>query len=136
MPDLQLQQGESFTQKILALMKKRDKKLKRMAYGAGSNVIFLTYSHAQKNYVESYKYHKSLKWLKNEQRILDVEKNCLVPLVFSCMAGVETSARHTIKQLASKVLGRNNLHKHEFRFCTSVHRYHMPTRMLLFQTDN
>ena len=55
-----------------------------------------------KNSVEAYKYHESLKCLKFVQRILDVEKSNLVPLVFSCM-GAQDRPQRALKQLASKI---------------------------------
>ena len=61
-----------------------------------------------KNSVETYKYHESLKCLKYEQRILDVEKSYFVSLVFSCMGGAGPSATRTIKQLASKIAEKKN----------------------------
>ena len=56
----------------------------------------------QKDSVEAYKYHESLKCLKYEQRILDAEKSNFVPLVFSCMRGAGPSTTRIIKQLRSK----------------------------------
>ena len=49
---------------------------------------------------ESYKYHETLKKLKCEQRILDVENSSFNPLVFACSGGAGPSASKVMSRLA------------------------------------
>ena len=46
---------------------------------------------------DSYKYHESIKKLKYEQRIIEVEKPTICPLIFSCTGGAGPSASKTIQ---------------------------------------
>ena len=52
---------------------------------------------------DSYKYHESIKKLKYEQRIIDVEKATFCPLIFSCTGGAGPSASKAIQRLASRI---------------------------------
>ena len=52
---------------------------------------------------EAYKYHETLKKLKYEQRILDVENSSFNPLVFACSGGAGPSASKVISRLALKI---------------------------------
>ena len=53
--------------------------------------------------LDSYKYHESIKKLKYEQRIIDVEKATFCPLIFSCTGGAGPSASKAIQRLASRI---------------------------------
>ena len=52
---------------------------------------------------EAYKYHETLKKLKYEQRILDVENSSFNPLVFACSGGAGPSASKVMSRLALKI---------------------------------
>ena len=52
---------------------------------------------------EAYKYHETLKKLKYEQRILDVENSSFIPLVFACSGGAGPSASKVMSRLALKI---------------------------------
>ena len=109
-PTLRLLQAKSFIHKTFSTDEKARLDIKPNDLGCpGSAVIslrrrYLTHSpsHTQKT-VEAYKYHESLKCLKYEQQILDVEKSYFVSLVFFCIGGTGPSATRTIKELASKI---------------------------------
>ena len=117
--------------KPLALMKTPDKTLKRIAFehpGSAFNCSmwrFLTHlpNHAQKNSGEAYKYHQSLKCLKYEQQLLEVENNNFGHLVSSWVRG----------RGPPNILLRNNLHTHKNKFCSSAHRYHVPQNVRCFK---
>ena len=55
---------------------------------------------------DSYQYHESIKKLKYEQRIIEVEKATFSPLIFSCTGRTGTSASQAIKRLASRISDR------------------------------
>ena len=52
---------------------------------------------------EAYKYHETLKKLKYEQRILDVENSSFNPLVFACSGGAGPSASKVMSRHALKI---------------------------------
>ena len=109
-PILQLLQGESFIHKTTSTDENARQDIKANGlWGSRFSCYFFDVKifnpiakSCPKNSVEAYKYHDSLKCLKYEQRILDVEKSDFVPLVFSCM-GAGPSATRAITQLASKI---------------------------------
>ena len=51
---------------------------------------------------DSYNYHESIKKLKYEQRIIEVEKATFCSLIFSCTGGAGPSASKAIQRLASR----------------------------------
>ena len=63
-----------------------------------------------KNSVEAYKYNESVTRFKYEQRLLDLENNENISLVFSCIRGAGLSTTYTINQLASKIAEKKTNH--------------------------
>ena len=59
---------------------------------------------------DSYKYHESIKKLKYEQRIIDVEKATFCPLIFSCTGGAGTSASKAIRDRLPRSAIRKKVH--------------------------
>ena len=57
---------------------------------------------------DAYSYHESLKKLKYEQRINDVEHSSFVPLIFACTGGAGPKATKTIQKLAEKISEKRN----------------------------
>ena len=51
----------------------------------------------------SYRYHESIRKLKNEQRTIEVEKDTFCPLIFLCTGGAGPSAPKAIQRLASRI---------------------------------
>ena len=98
-PTLQLLQGESFIHKTTSTDENARPEIKANGlWGSRFSRCFFDVKIfnplaklCPKKSVEAYKYHESLKCLKHEQRILDVEKSYFVPLVFSCMGGARPS---------------------------------------------
>ena len=76
---------------------------------------------------DAYKYHESVKTLKYQQRILDVEHSSFVPLIFACTGGAAPGSTKTIQKLAEKLSEKRNesywdtkkFYKNENNFCTS-----------------
>ena len=102
-PTLHLLQGESFIDKTTST--DESARLDVKANGLWESRFSLCFFDVKifnplarscpKNSVEAYKYHESLKSLKYEQRILDVEKSYFVPLVSSCM-GAQDRPQHAL----------------------------------------
>ena len=124
---LQLPQGESFIHKTNSTKENARLNIKvngRCAFRF-SRYLFdvMTFDpfakSSSKNSGKAYRYHKSLKWLKYDQRIIDVKQSKFVPLVFLCNGVAGPSATRSIKKVASKnaekkkiLIGRNDIHKH------------------------
>ena len=51
---------------------------------------------------DSYKYHESIKKLKYEKKIMEVEKATFCPLEFACTGGPDPSASNAVQSLASR----------------------------------
>ena len=108
---LQLLQGESFVHKTnsvdnnaILVMKANGLWMSKFSRCFFDVKIFDPFANPlPKISAEAYKYHESLKCLKYEQQILDLEKSYFVSIVFSCMSGAGPSAKRTIKQLASEI---------------------------------
>ena len=100
-PILQLLQGESFKHKTTSTDENARQDIKANGlWGSRFSRYFFDVKifnpiakSCPKNSVEAYKYHDSLKCLKYEQRILDVEKSDFVLLVFSCMGAGPSATR-------------------------------------------
>ena len=57
---------------------------------------------------DAYKYHESVKTLKYQQRILDVEHSSSVPLIFACTRGAAPDSTKTVQKLAEKLSEKRN----------------------------
>ena len=57
---------------------------------------------------DAYKYHESVKTLKYQQRILDVEHSSFVPLIFACTGGAAPGSTKTVQKLAEKLSEKRN----------------------------
>ena len=57
---------------------------------------------------DAYKYHESVKTLKYQQRILDVEHISFVPLIFACTGGAALGSTITIQKQAEKLSEKRN----------------------------
>ena len=57
---------------------------------------------------DSYKYHESVKILKYQQRILDVEHCSFVQLIFACTGGAAPGSTKTVQKLAEKLSEKRN----------------------------
>ena len=64
-------------------------------------------SNSNKGIVQMYKSHEVSKKREYNQRVLDVEKSCFTPLVFSTTGGMGTEASCFLKRLAEKISARN-----------------------------
>ena len=88
----QLVQGESLNNKINSTDKNAQIDIKSNGLCGRHSAVFFDVKFfnplaksCPKNSVEAYKYQESLKCLKYEQRIYDVEKSNFVTLMFSCL---------------------------------------------------
>ena len=57
---------------------------------------------------DAYKNHESVKTLKYQQRILDVEHSSFVPLIFACTGGAAPGSTKTVQKLAEKLSEKRN----------------------------
>ena len=56
----------------------------------------------------AFKYHESVKTLKYQQRILDVEHSSFVPVIFSSTGGAAPGSTKTVQKLAEKLSEKQN----------------------------
>ena len=64
-------------------------------------------THVEETISDAYKHHESVKTLKYQQRILEVEHSSFVRLIFGCTLGAPGSAK-TVQKLAEKVSEKRN----------------------------
>ena len=57
---------------------------------------------------DAYKYHESIRTLKYQQRILDVEHRSFVPLIFAYTGGAAPGSTKTVPKLAEKISKNRN----------------------------
>ena len=57
---------------------------------------------------DAYKHHESVKTLKYQQRILDVEHSSFVRLIFGCTVGGAPGSAKTVQKLAEKESEKRN----------------------------
>ena len=110
-PKLQRLEGESFEYKSFCT--EDEARLDIRANGLWDSRFSRTYSDVKisnplakscpKELKEAYKNHETLKKLKYEQRILDVENSSFNPLVFACSGGAGPSASKVMSRLALKI---------------------------------
>ena len=110
-PKLQPLEGESFENKTTTT--EDDARLDIKANGLWESRFSRTFfdvkifnPHAKscpKTIKEAYKYHDSMKKLKYEQRIIDVENSSFNPLIFACTGGAGPSASKVMARLALKI---------------------------------
>ena len=110
-PKLQPLEGESFANRTTTT--EDDARLDIKANGLWESRFSRTFfdvkvfnPHARscpKNTKEAYKHHESMKKLKYEQRIIDVENSTFNPLVFACTGGAGPSASKVMSRLALKI---------------------------------
>ena len=72
-------------------------------------------NHVQKNTKDAYRYHESLKKLKYEKRVVEVEQSSFTPLIFSCTGGASPNTNKVITRIAQKLS-----HKREESFSDIV----------------
>ena len=71
--------------------------------------IFNPYANScPKTISDIYKYHESVKTLKYQQRILDVDHSSFVPLTFACTGGAAPGFAETSQKLAEKLSEKQN----------------------------
>ena len=110
-PKLQPLEGESFENKTTTT--EDDARLDIKANGLWESRFSRTFfdvkifnPHAKscpKTIKEAYKYHESMKKLKYEQRIIDLENSSFNPLIFACTGGAGPSAPKVMARLALKI---------------------------------
>ena len=110
-PKLQTLEGESFERKTTST--EDEARLDIKASGLWESRFCRTFfdvkvfnPHATscpKTIKDAYKYHESLKKLKYEQRILEVENSTFNPLIFACTGGAGPSASKVMSRLALKI---------------------------------
>ena len=110
-PKLQELQGETFTNKTACSDDEARPDIK--ANGLWGNRFERTYfdvrifnplaTSCPKTIKDAYKYHETIKKLKYEERILEVENSSFNPIVFACTGGAGPSASRIMKKLAEKM---------------------------------
>ena len=122
-PKLLPLQGESFASNSVS--KDDEARLDIKANGLWESRLHRTFfdvkvfnPHAKscpKNTKDAYRYHESLKKLKYEKRIVEVEQSSFTPQIFSCTGGVSPITNEIITRIAQK-----SSHKREESFSDIV----------------
>ena len=115
-PKLQSSEGESFHNTTTTTEDAARLDIKANGFWGGRlsrtffDVKFFN-SHAKscpKTISDAYKYHESVKTIKYQQRILDVEHSSFVPLILACTEGAAPGSTKTIQKLAEKLSEKRN----------------------------
>ena len=86
---------------------------------------------------DAYSYPESIKKLKYEQRITEIEQSSFVPLIFSCTGGAGPKATNTIQKLAEKLSNnRNDTYQETINYSRTTISFALLRSGILCLSDN